>query len=74
MKNKENNMHELQKLCKEILYPFVRVEIERDAKNKLYYCHFISTLDRTTITIGFKQMKDKEHLKELVEKIRETLG
>lgn len=67
-------MHELQKLCKEILYPFVRVEIERDAKNKLYYCHFISTLDRTTITIGFKQMKDKEYLKELVEEIRETLG
>lgn len=67
-------MHELQKLCKERLYPFVRVEIERDAKNKLYYCHFISTLDKTTITIGFKQMKDKEYLKELVEEIRETLG
>lgn len=67
-------MYELQKLCKEKLYPFVRVEIERDAKNKLYYCHFISTLDKTTITIGFKQMKDKEYLKELVEEIRETLG
>lgn len=67
-------MHELQKLCKEILYPFVRVEIERDAKNKLYYCHFISTLDRITVTVGSKQMKDKEYLKELVEEIRDTLG
>ena len=67
-------MHELQKICKEKLYPFARVEIERDAKNRLYYCHFISTLDKITVTVGFKQMKDKEYLKELVEKIRDTLG
>ena len=56
-------MHELQKICKEKLYPFARVEIERDAKNRLYYCHFISTLDKITVTVGFKQMKDKEYLR-----------
>lgn len=71
---KRYSVNEFKKMCKEHLSMFVRVEIEKDAKNKLYYITFRSCKDIIQKTIGYKQMKDKLEMLELIEEIRNTLG
>ena len=68
------SVNEFKRMCKNYLSMFVRVEIENDTKNKLYYITFRSCRDMIQKTISYKQMKDKAEMLELIQEIRTTLG
>ena len=66
-------MKEFKKLCKEILSIWVKVSIEKDNKNKLYYMTFTSFTGKAFRTVSFKEIKNIVNMTEMLEEIKDTV-